>query len=137
MGPARLILYLTPLVMLLTGIAPVADMSIGYFTIVGCYLIAVWTAVKMASNGCGQLIGIEMAMMASFPSAIAGAVAGPIPPASAEVRRYGQTPHDRRQTVGPAAHVAAGGAGGGFHCCRQLGRLARRLRTLRRLFRPW
>lgn len=66
MGPARLILYLTPLVMLLTGIAPVADLSVRYFTIVGCYLVAVWTAVKLVSNGCGQLIGIEMAMMASF-----------------------------------------------------------------------
>lgn len=66
MGPARLFLYLTPLVMLLTGIAPVADMSVAYFAIVGSYLVTVWTAVKMASNGCGKLIGIEMAMMASF-----------------------------------------------------------------------
>jgi cellulose synthase/poly-beta-1,6-N-acetylglucosamine synthase-like glycosyltransferase/tetratricopeptide (TPR) repeat protein len=66
MGPARLILYLTPVVMLLTGIAPVAGLSINYIAIVGCYLVAVWTAVKLASNGCGQLIGIEMAMMASF-----------------------------------------------------------------------
>lgn len=66
MGPARLILYLTPLVMLLTGIAPVADLSVRYVAIVGCYLVSVWTAVKVASNGCGQLIGIEMAMMASF-----------------------------------------------------------------------
>ena len=66
MGPARLILYLTPLVMLLTGIAPVADLSLRYVAIVGCYLVSVWTAVKVASNGCGQLIGIETAMMASF-----------------------------------------------------------------------
>lgn len=66
MGPARLILYLTPLVMLLTGIAPVADLSVRYVAIVGCYLVSVWTAVKVASNGCGQLLGIEMAMMASF-----------------------------------------------------------------------
>ncbi len=66
MGPARLVLYLTPLVMLLTGVAPVADMSLAYFTVVGCYLLTVWTAVKVASNRCGQLLGIEMAMMASF-----------------------------------------------------------------------
>lgn len=66
MGPARLILYLTPLVMLLTGIAPVADMSVSYFTIVGCYLATVWVAIKLASNGCGELLGIETAMMASF-----------------------------------------------------------------------
>lgn len=66
MGPARLILYLTPLVMLLTGVAPVADMSVSYFAIVAAYLITVWTAVKVTSNGCGQLLGIEMAMMASF-----------------------------------------------------------------------
>jgi cellulose synthase/poly-beta-1,6-N-acetylglucosamine synthase-like glycosyltransferase/tetratricopeptide (TPR) repeat protein len=66
MGPARTILYLTPLVMLLTGVAPVADLSLRYFMIVGCYLAMVWGAVKIVSNGCGQLIGIEMAMMASF-----------------------------------------------------------------------
>lgn len=66
MGPARLILYLTPLIMLLTGVAPVADMSVSYFTVVGCYLITVWAAIKLASNGCGQLLSIEMAMMASF-----------------------------------------------------------------------
>ena len=66
MGPMRLILYLTPLAMLLSGVAPVAGMSFLYFTIVSCYLITVWTAVKTASNGCGQLLGIEMAMMASF-----------------------------------------------------------------------
>jgi len=66
MGPWRLVLYLTPLVMLLTGVAPVADMSVSYFAIVACYLTAVWSAVKIASNGCGQLLGIELAMMASF-----------------------------------------------------------------------
>jgi tetratricopeptide (TPR) repeat protein len=66
MGPARLILYLTPLIMLLTGVAPVADMSLTYFAVVGCYLTTVWTAVKIASNRCGHLLGIELAMMASF-----------------------------------------------------------------------
>lgn len=65
-GPARLILYLTPLVMLLAGIAPVADMSTTYVAIVGCYLATVFVAVKLASNGCGQFLGIETAMMASF-----------------------------------------------------------------------
>jgi cellulose synthase/poly-beta-1,6-N-acetylglucosamine synthase-like glycosyltransferase/tetratricopeptide (TPR) repeat protein len=66
MGPARLFLYLTPLLMLLTGVAPVSDLSLAYFSVVGCYLITVWLAVKIASNGCGKLLGIEMAMMASF-----------------------------------------------------------------------
>ena len=66
LGPARLVLYLTPLVMLLTGVTPVADMSVRYFAVVGVYLLTVWTAVKVASNGCGQLLGIELAMMASF-----------------------------------------------------------------------
>jgi cellulose synthase/poly-beta-1,6-N-acetylglucosamine synthase-like glycosyltransferase/tetratricopeptide (TPR) repeat protein len=65
-GPARLILYLTPLVMLLSGVAPVSDMSVRYVAVVGCYLLSVWTAVKVASNGAGQLLGIELAMMASF-----------------------------------------------------------------------
>jgi cellulose synthase/poly-beta-1,6-N-acetylglucosamine synthase-like glycosyltransferase/tetratricopeptide (TPR) repeat protein len=65
-GPARLILYLTPLVMLLSGVAPVADMSIRYFMVVGFYLLSVWTTVKLVSNGAGQLLGIELAMMASF-----------------------------------------------------------------------
>ena len=66
-GPARVILYLTPLVMLLSGIAPVANLNIAYVTIVGCYLLSVWAGVKIASNGCGQFLGIELAMMASFP----------------------------------------------------------------------
>jgi cellulose synthase/poly-beta-1,6-N-acetylglucosamine synthase-like glycosyltransferase/tetratricopeptide (TPR) repeat protein len=66
-GPARLILYLTPLLMLLTGVAPVADLSVRYVAVVGCYLLSVWTAVRLASNGCGHLLGIELAMMAAFP----------------------------------------------------------------------
>ena len=65
-GPARLVMYLTPLVMLLSGIAPVADMSIVYGAVVGCYLLSTWAAVKIASNRCGELLGIELAMMASF-----------------------------------------------------------------------
>ena len=65
-GPVRLVLYLVPLVMLFTGISPVSQLSVAYIAIVGFYLGAVWTAVKVASNKCGRLLGIEVAMMATF-----------------------------------------------------------------------
>ena len=65
-GPARLIMYLVPIVMLFTAVPPVANLSVTYIAIVALYLISVWTAVKIASNKCGNLIGIELAMMASF-----------------------------------------------------------------------
>ena len=65
-GPVRLVLYLVPLIMLFTGIPPVARLSTAYVAIAGFYLIAVWTAVKVASNKCGRLLGIELAMMSTF-----------------------------------------------------------------------
>ena len=65
-GPVRLVLYLVPLVMLFTGILPVVGLSYAYGAVVAFYLISVWTAVKAASNRCGRLLGIELAMMSSF-----------------------------------------------------------------------
>lgn len=65
-GPARAVVYVVPIVMLLTGIAPLRPMGWMYFAIVAAYLIITWSAVKIASNGCGRLLGIEAAMMASF-----------------------------------------------------------------------
>ena len=65
-GPARMLLYLTPIIMLLSGIAPLANLSYLYLAVVAFYLACVWTAVSISSNGCGDMIGIETAMMSSF-----------------------------------------------------------------------
>ena len=65
-GPARLVMYLVPIVMLLTNTPPVSDLTVTYIAIVSFYLIAIWVSIKMASNRCGDLLGIELAMMSSF-----------------------------------------------------------------------
>lgn len=65
-GPARLVMYLVPIVMLFTGVPPVSHFSVFYVAVVLAYLVSVWTAVKVTSNRCGNLLGIELAMMASF-----------------------------------------------------------------------
>jgi cellulose synthase/poly-beta-1,6-N-acetylglucosamine synthase-like glycosyltransferase/tetratricopeptide (TPR) repeat protein len=65
-GIQKLQLYISPMLMLFTGIAPVADFNwlLGVITVV--YMIMIWTAVTVTSNGHGNLIGTEMTHMASF-----------------------------------------------------------------------
>ncbi|MGD9126634.1 MAG: glycosyltransferase [Planctomycetia bacterium] len=65
-GPARLIMYLVPIVMLLTAVAPVANLSLAYIAVVVFYLVSIWAAVKIVSNKCGNLLRIELAMMSAF-----------------------------------------------------------------------
>ncbi|KLU02992.1 Cellulose synthase catalytic subunit [Rhodopirellula islandica] len=65
-GIQKLQLYLAPMLMLLTGVAPVAELSwtLGIITLI--YMLTIWTAVTVTSNGHGNLIGTELTHMASF-----------------------------------------------------------------------
>ena len=65
-GVQKLVLYGAPILMLFTGVAPVAELSWNLATVTGCYLAAVWTGVKAASGGYGRLIAVEMTAMACF-----------------------------------------------------------------------
>lgn len=65
-GPARLAMYLTPILMLITDIAPVRGTATFYFVLLAVYLLSVWSAVKIASRGCGQIFAIEISMMSGF-----------------------------------------------------------------------
>ena len=123
MGPARLFLYLTPLIMLLTGVAPVSDMSIAYFTVVGCYLLTVWSAVKIASNGCGQLLGIELAMMASFHLQLQASWRAIFRRKRQKFVVTAKNSASHKEFSGSASHVAANNAGGGLRRCGHLGGL--------------
>ena len=65
-GLQKLQLYIAPMLMLLTGIAPVAELSwsLGIITVV--YMMMIWTAVTVTSNGHGHLVGTELTHMAAF-----------------------------------------------------------------------
>ncbi len=65
-GIQKLQLYIAPMLMLLTGVAPVAELSwtLGLITIF--YMMSIWTAVTITSNGHGNLMGTELTHMASF-----------------------------------------------------------------------
>ncbi|SMP66953.1 Glycosyltransferase, catalytic subunit of cellulose synthase and poly-beta-1,6-N-acetylglucosamine synthase [Neorhodopirellula lusitana] len=65
-GIQKLQLYIAPMLMLLTGVAPVAELSwtLGIITIL--YMLAIWTAVTVTANGHGNLVGTELTHMAAF-----------------------------------------------------------------------
>ena len=65
-GPVKIGLYLTPILMLFSGIAPVGEFTWTLGAITAIYLISVWSAVKIASNGVGRLWDIEVQAMANF-----------------------------------------------------------------------
>lgn len=65
-GVQKLILYYTPLLMLLTGVGPVADMTWHLVAITVFYVLTVWYTVKASGNGYGQLIDTEITQMATF-----------------------------------------------------------------------
>lgn len=65
-GLQKLQLYIAPVLMLLTGIPPVAELSITLMTITLVYMLTIWTAVTLTSNGHGNLVGTELTHMASF-----------------------------------------------------------------------
>ncbi len=65
-GVQKLILYVAPILMLATGVAPVASLSTELVAVTLAYLACVWGGVKLASGGYGMLIAIEMTAMACF-----------------------------------------------------------------------
>ncbi|MCA9072640.1 MAG: PilZ domain-containing protein, partial [Planctomycetaceae bacterium] len=71
-GVQKLTIYLAPILMLLTGVPPVINLSwtLGIMTLV--YMICVWTGVKVSSNGYGKLLAIELTQMACFWTQVKG-----------------------------------------------------------------
>ncbi len=65
-GVQKLLIYCTPMVMLLTDVAPVNKMTWQLALLISLYLAAVWTGVKVASNGYGWLLAIELTQMVCF-----------------------------------------------------------------------
>ncbi len=65
-GVQKLLLYLTPMLMLITGIAPVNEFNWTLGAVTLAYLTAIWTAFKVTGNGYGHVLGTELTQMASF-----------------------------------------------------------------------
>ena len=65
-GVQKLILYYAPILMLLTGVAPVGSLTPTLVAITATYLATVWYGVKVSSNGFGKLLAIELTQMACF-----------------------------------------------------------------------
>ena len=65
-GVQKLILYYTPLLMLLTGVGPVADMTWHLVLITLIYVFTIWYTIKASGNGYGRLIDTEITQMATF-----------------------------------------------------------------------
>ncbi|MHC2068222.1 glycosyltransferase [Bremerella sp. T1] len=65
-GPAKLMLYAAPIMMLFSGVSPVGEFSwlLGVITV--AYLICTWMAVKIVSDGYGRLWDIEVQAMTNF-----------------------------------------------------------------------
>jgi len=65
-GVQKLLIYATPMLMLLTEVAPVNRMTWQLAVVLSAYLTAIWTGVKVASNGYGWLLAIELTQMTCF-----------------------------------------------------------------------
>ena len=65
-GIQKLQLYIAPMLMLLTGIAPVDELTWTLGTLTLIYMMTIWTAVTVTSNGHGNLVGTELTHMAAF-----------------------------------------------------------------------
>jgi len=65
-GVQKLLIYCTPMLMLLSDVAPVNKMTWQLGLIMSVYLAAIWTGVKVASNGYGWLLAIELTQMTCF-----------------------------------------------------------------------
>ncbi len=65
-GVQKLLIYTTPMLMLLTDVPPVNRMTWQLALVLGMYLAAVWSGVKIASNGYGWLLAIELTQMTCF-----------------------------------------------------------------------
>jgi cellulose synthase/poly-beta-1,6-N-acetylglucosamine synthase-like glycosyltransferase/predicted Zn-dependent protease len=65
-GFQKLILYMTPAVMLLTGVAPVKELTEVLVFMTLWYLAAIWIGVKIVSHGESRLFAEELYHMACF-----------------------------------------------------------------------
>lgn len=65
-GVQKLLIYIAPILMLLTSVPPVVNLSWTLLVLTASYMIAVWTGVKISSNGYGKLWAIELTQMACF-----------------------------------------------------------------------
>jgi cellulose synthase/poly-beta-1,6-N-acetylglucosamine synthase-like glycosyltransferase/tetratricopeptide (TPR) repeat protein len=73
-GLFRLPLYLTPLLFLYTGVAPVVQLSWPVLTLTALYLLVTWTAVWVASRGRFSFWNSELFDMMSFWTKSRGAL---------------------------------------------------------------
>jgi len=65
-GVQKLLIYCTPMLMLLTDVPPVSKMTWQLALLISMYLAAIWAGVKIASNGYGWLLAIELTQMVCF-----------------------------------------------------------------------
>ena len=65
-GIGKLVLYLTPIIMLFTGISPVGKISETYFLLLLAHLVCSWITMKATGMGSFMIIGNELAAMATF-----------------------------------------------------------------------
>jgi cellulose synthase/poly-beta-1,6-N-acetylglucosamine synthase-like glycosyltransferase/Tfp pilus assembly protein PilF len=65
-GPFKLIIYLTPIMMLFSGIPPVKEFTWELIRVTVIYLIVSLTTMKIVSNGYGSIINAELFSMVNF-----------------------------------------------------------------------
>ncbi|RCS49454.1 glycosyltransferase [Bremerella cremea] len=65
-GPAKALLYAAPILMLLSGVSPVGQFTMGLLAVTLTYLLVTWAAVKVVSNGYGRLWDMEVQAMTNF-----------------------------------------------------------------------
>jgi cellulose synthase/poly-beta-1,6-N-acetylglucosamine synthase-like glycosyltransferase/tetratricopeptide (TPR) repeat protein len=65
-GPFKLIIYLTPIAMLFSGIPPVKEFTWELLYVTLLYLIVSLTTLKIVSNGYGSIINAELFAMVNF-----------------------------------------------------------------------
>src|SRR5262245_54592706 len=65
-GPFKLIIYLTPVLMLFSGIPPVREFTWELLEVTLLYLVVSLTTLKIVSNGYGSIINSELFAMVNF-----------------------------------------------------------------------
>ena len=65
-GPFKLIIYLTPIAMLFSGIPPVKEFTWELLGVTLIYLLVSLTTLKIVSNGYGSIINSELFAMVNF-----------------------------------------------------------------------
>jgi cellulose synthase/poly-beta-1,6-N-acetylglucosamine synthase-like glycosyltransferase/tetratricopeptide (TPR) repeat protein len=65
-GPFKLMIYLTPIAMLFSGIPPVKEFTWELLGVTLVYLLVSLTTLKMVSNGYGSIINAELFAMVNF-----------------------------------------------------------------------